>query len=372
MGSLVAFAAFVSDRLVEWRDTRLGELHFWHREVAWLALVTALACAALVWLARTLFRRRHRQTRVTLPALLTGLDSSRMAWVRHTPLLLMLAGIPCFILALADPYTSLSQKRMAFPGRRICLMIDASTSMVRWFDAPTLRQTTGRPAGTSDAAFFTTVAAAERFIRLRMDGKYRDLMALVEFGDQAYVVTPFTNDYDNILLSLSLIGDFGEFLRFPDQGTIISRAIEEGTRLFKNFNYLEASGNILLLFSDGEDAGVISQGTSVKQVVDGAIKAKIPVYFVRINHDKAMGQIIPDTVWKTAVEQTGGRFYAAASESTILQAIRDVDRASTGRIDVKQYVTQRPWFGPFALAAVTFWTIGLTLMLTVPYFRTFP
>ena len=107
-------------------------------------------------------------------------------------------------------------------------------------------------------------------------------------------------------------------------------------------------------------------------VVNEAIAAKIPVYFVRINHDKELGAIIPDSVWKNAVERTGGRFYAAATEATILQAIRDVDRASTGRIDVKQYVTQRAWFGPFALTAAGMWTLALALMLTVPYFRTFP
>ena len=40
-----------------------------------------------------------------------------------------------------------------------------------------------------------------------MDGRYRDLVSLIEFGNEAYVVTPFTSDYDNILLSISLIGD---------------------------------------------------------------------------------------------------------------------------------------------------------------------
>jgi hypothetical protein len=372
MGPLVSFGQFVGARLADWRETGLADLQFWHRDAAWLGLVVALAVTALVWLVRVLFRRHGRPTRVSLPSMLTAIGRSPFAFVRHTPLLLILAGLPFFVLALADPYTSLTQKRVTYPGRRICMMIDASTSMVRWFDAPTLRQTSGATPSSSEAAFFTTVAAAERFVRLRMDGQYRDLMALVEFGDQAYVVTPFTNDYDNILLSLSLIGDFGEFLRFPDQGTIISRAVEQGTRLFKAFDFLDASGNILLLFSDGEDAGVITRGRSVAAVVDDAIAAKIPVYFVRINHDKELGAIIPDSVWKSAVERTGGRFYAAATEATILQAIRDVDRASTGRIDVKQYVTQRAWFGPFALIAAGMWTLALSLMLTVPYFRTFP
>jgi hypothetical protein len=126
-------------------------------------------------------------------------------------------------------------------------MIDASSSMVRPFSAPTLRAGTG-----SQASFFTTVKAAERFVELRTQGKYKDLMALVEFGDQAYVITPFTTDYDNIRLSLSLIGDFSEFIRFPDQGTLLGSAVRQSLALFRAFDFLEASGNLMVLFSDGD------------------------------------------------------------------------------------------------------------------------
>ena len=93
-------------------------------------------------------------------------------------------------------------------------MVDASMSMRIPFTAATLN----RRAAT-DGTFFTTVAAAERFVHLRMKGRYRDLVALVEFGNEAYVVTPFTHDYDNILLSIGLIGDPTEFGLFPDRGT---------------------------------------------------------------------------------------------------------------------------------------------------------
>ena len=89
-------------------------------------------------------------------------------------------------------------------------MIDASTSMRTPFKAQHLNR-----RAETDATFFTAVAAAERFLRLRINGKYRDLVALVEFGNEAYVVTPFTNDYDNILLSTSLIGDPVEYSLFP-------------------------------------------------------------------------------------------------------------------------------------------------------------
>jgi hypothetical protein len=372
MGAVISALQYITGRVHEWRGTSLAELQFWQRDTAWLATLAFVALAATALALRALIRRRARRNRVAVPALLSGMGRSPLAILRHTPLLLFLAGVPFFVLALADPYTSLTQRRETFPGRRICLMIDASTSMVRWFNAPTLRQASSTSGSTSEAAFFTTVAAAERFVRLRMDGKYRDLMALVEFGDQAYVVTPFTHDYDNILLSLSLIGDFGEFLRFPDQGTVLSKAVEQGTRLFKAFDFLDASGNLLLMFSDGEDSSVIAQGKSVRDVINDAVAAKIPIYFVRVNHERALGSVIPDATWKDAVERTGGRFYAAANEGTILQAIRDIDRVSAGRIDVNHYVTQRPWFGPFALAAAALWTLAAALKLTVPMFRTFP
>jgi Ca-activated chloride channel family protein len=279
-----------------------------------------------------------------------------------------MVGLPWFILALADPYSSLTQREETFPGRRICLMIDASSSMVRPFSAPTLR-----PAGSvSQATFLTAVAAADRFVQLRIKGKYRDLMALVEFGDQAYVVTPFTNDYENIRLSLSLVGDYTEFIRFPDQGTLIGRAIQQGVELFRRFDFLDASGNLMVLFSDGEDSEVLDGGKSVGELVQYALAAKVPIYFVRTRFDRAFGSVVSDSSWKEAVEATGGRYYAASDESTILRAIRDIDRVSAGRIKIKQYVTQQPRFRPYTLIAAGTWSLATMLMLTVPYFRRFP
>src|SRR4029453_1412315 len=105
----------------------------------------------------------------------------------------------------------------------------------------------------NEATFFTTVAAAEAFMRQRIAGKYHDLIGLIEFGDEAYVVTPFTTDYDNILLSLSLIGDWTEFMKFPDQGTTIGLAIEQSVELFRAFDFLDAAGNLMLIFSTGQD-----------------------------------------------------------------------------------------------------------------------
>jgi Ca-activated chloride channel family protein len=361
--TLAEISAFLRNNLAEWRSVRVAELLFAHRNTARLAVVVVIAVSLAILVARTTFARRPGSHRVALPAILPIIRSSPFSFVRHGALILFLLGLPFFVLALADPYTSLTQQEVSFPGRRIGLLIDASSSMMEPFKAP------------SDARFFTAVAAAQTFVKMRMKSKFRDLIALIEFGDESYVITPFTNDYDNILLSISLIDDLTEFNKFPDQGTTIGMAINQAVRLFTAFDFLNASGNLLVIFSDGEDTKVSGPrlgGMNVDEILSGATRAKIPVYFIRVSYNKAIGRAFTDPIWKPVVEKTGGKFYAASDEATILNAIAEIDKVAIGKIAIKQYSTQRARFTSFALVAVALWTLALALKLTVPYLRKFP
>src|SRR5204862_1329319 len=219
---------------------------FTPRDAAILAVVALIGLCFTVLVGRALTRKKAGRTQVALPAVLDWSGRNWTALVRHGALLLFLAGRPFFVLAFADPYSSLTKEDVSYPGRRIALMIDASSSMMARFPAAHLNA-----KAPNEATFFTTVAAAETFIRQRMKGKYHDLIGLIEFGDEAYVVTPFTTDYENILLSLSLVGDWTEFMKFPDQGTTIGLAVEQSVNLFKAFDFLDASGNLMVLFTDG-------------------------------------------------------------------------------------------------------------------------
>jgi hypothetical protein len=365
--AIAALRALARDNLADWRALRLVDLQFWHRSEARLMLTALVGLSAVLLLARLAVRLRPGRHRLVLPAVLTSIPRSRGSSLVHVPLLLFLAGVPFFAFAVADPYTALVSRNVSYPGRRITLLIDASTSMRTPFKAEHLNK-----RAATDATFFTTVAAAERFVQLRINGKYRDLLALVEFGNEAYVVTPFTSDYDNILLSVSLIGDLNEWGQFPDQGTIIAQAIEQSVDLFNAFDFLHAAGNVMVIFSDGQDTQVQVHGRTLDEILEGAVETRIPVYFIRTVAGREAGEVIPDDIWKPAVERTGGKFYAAANESVILSAIHDIDRLSAGRIEVKRYTVQEPRFSAFAMAAVGFWTLALALQLTIPYFRRFP
>ena len=368
MVALRSLLLVIRGTLDEWQHMRLSDLEFAQGRTAMLMLAVLGAISLIVLLASSLRRHRPGRRHVTLPAVLPVMRRSLFSPTRHGAFLLFLFGIPFFAVALADPYTALTREEVSYPGRRIAILIDASSSMSAAFTSVRLTQ---RKQQTG-VAFFTTVAAAEYFVKLRMNGPYRDLISLIEFGNEAYVLTPFTTDYQNLLLSMSLIDDWGEWMRFPDQGTVIIQAINRGTQLFQAFDFLNASGNLMVIFSDGEDNQVILQGRPLDEILAEARKHAIPVYMIRMAYNKSLGAVLPDSIWKSAVERTGGRFYPAANEETVLRAVQEIDRLSAGRIDVREYTTERPRFSGYALIAVALWLAAGTLKLGFRHFRTFP
>ncbi|MFN2447369.1 MAG: hypothetical protein ABR606_17510 [Vicinamibacterales bacterium] len=360
--------ALIRLTVLEASRLQIEDLQFVRANTARLLCLALMGLGTAALLARALAARRPGRGRLALPALLAFARASRWAALRHGALVVALAGLACFAVALADPVTMLVRRETTYPGRRISLMIDASSSMLSSLPATKLA-IKGAP---NDAMFFTTVGAARYFVELRMQGQYRDLISLIEFGDQAYVITPFTTDYENVLLSISLIGDWNEFMTFPDQGTIIARAIEQSVRLFTAFDFLEASGNAMVMFTDGVDAEVTEDGRSAFDVLRDAQRAKIPVYFVRVGANREARQAISDDVWRTAVAKTGGRFYAAADEATIVRAVQEIDRASQGEISMRQYSSEQPRFAAFALGAVGLWSLAALMRLSLPFFDKFP
>ena len=367
MSVVDAFGALQRTLIAEWRGLRLADLQFAHARDAQLMLLALLGLTVVLLVARLIIGAGPGRQRLALPALFPSQPRSLAPWFLHLPLLAMLTGLPFLALALAGPYSPLVQREATYPGRRICLTIDASNSMTSAFRTETLKT-----QSDTDQAFFTTIAAAERFVQMRRNGRFRDLLALVEFGTDAYVITPFTNDYDNILLSLSLIGEPHEFASFPDQRTLIARGIEESVALFKAFNYLDASGNMLVIFSDGEDTNAAVHGRSIDDIIREAVEAGVPVYMVRTMYDKRRGEYIPDNLWSEAVEKSGGKFFAASDERTLLQAIAEIDQASAGTIRTTEYAAQRPQFAVFAAMAALCFVVAIAAKLTVPYFQKLP
>jgi Mg-chelatase subunit ChlD len=357
--------ALVDETVGNWLRLRGADVHL---ETAWAAsavLVVLVTSSLLVLLVRWVGSRPPERAHLALPALLPVMRRPRFSVVRHGAFLVFLLGLPFFALALADPRTEFSREETSYPGRRIALLVDASASMILKFDTAKLKVPDNR-------AFYTAVAAAEHFMELRRRGRYRDLIALIQFGNEAYVVTPFTTDYENIQLSIRLISNPREWGGFSDFGTTILRGVGEGINLFKSFEFTNAAGNLMVMFTDGRDNERDIQGASVNAVVAELRQHRIPLYMIRTAFNFGEGKIPQDRLWKALVEQTGGRFYAADSEDAIMRAVAEIDKRSAGRIEVREYTAQRPRFEGYALVAVGLWFLAVVMKLGVRSFRTFP
>jgi hypothetical protein len=355
----------VRDTIDQWLSLRASDVHFDQTWVAMLVLVVLIAAAALTLLARGLRSQKAGRSHIALPAVLPVMRSSHLSVLRHAAFLVFLLGVPFFAVALADPHTAFTREETSYPGRRIALLVDGSSSMVMKFETKSLKTPENR-------AFYTAVAAAEHFMKLRINGRYHDLIALIQFGNEAYVVTPFTTDYENIMLSIRLISSPKEWGSFNDWGTTIMQGLNQATQLFKAFDFVNAAGNAMIMFTDGRDDEKDLKGKPIEAVVADMKKYKIPVYMIRTGYDLKEGQIPTDKLWKGIVEQTGGRFYAADSEQAILRAESEIDKLATGRIDVREYTAQRPRFDGYALIAIAFWLTAGVMKLGFRTFRTFP
>ena len=355
----------VQETAADWFELRWADLHFDAAFTAGLVLVVLAAICLLMLVARGLGSDTPGRTHMALPALLPVMRRPRFSIVRHGAFLVFLLGVPFFAVALADPRTAFTREETSYPGRRIALLVDGSSSMVLKFETKQL-------ATPENRMFYTAVAAAEHFMQLRRNGRYHDLIALIQFGNEAYVVTPFTTDYENIVLSIRLISNPREWGNFNDSGTTIMRGVSEGTNLFKSFDFLNAAGNLMVMFTDGMDDEKNIRGASIDTVLAEMRKYRIPLYMIRTGFNLKEGQVPTDKLWRSVVEQTGGRFYAADSEETILRAEADIDKLSAGRIDVREYTAQRPRFDGYALVAVALWLSAAVMKLGFRSFRTFP
>ena len=364
MAAVGEFFALVGRTLSELTELSGGAFALLQRDTALLvyALLVGVCLALLVF--RRMRRPRAGEGRLVLPAVFGSamFPKNHAASVRHVAYGLFLLGVIAFAFALADPHTALVEDEASYPGHRITMMIDASLSMNTAFATEQLA------AGNT---FLANVSAAEYFVKRRMEGPYQDLVSLVQFGNEAYIVTPFTNDYQNILLSISLVGTPEEYRRFPDHGTLIMKAISRGVQLFRSFDFLGATGNLIVIFSDGQDTHARFEDVTLDDIMQEAADNEIPVYFIRTAYDQELGDIISDQQWKLAVERTGGKFFPAENEAAILSAIHEIDALAKGRIRVKRYVAHEPRFQAFALVAVLFWMTGLAMTLGFKQFRRF-
>lgn len=336
-----------------------------HKSEAGIVAVVFTAAVLFAIILKSSRRKIPGRSAIAFPAFLPGSKKSFWRFAVWIPCCFVLAGIPFFLVALADPRSGFTEEIKSVRGRRIAILIDSSSSTNQEFKWSEKLKRSGLQVG-----FYTEVGAAEYFVRTRIRGNSNDSIALIQFGDESYVVVPFTNDYDTILTSISLISDPAERAKFPDTGTKISQSINQAVELFKTFGFLDITGNAMVLFSDGMDTDYLFETKTLEQILANAVRGNIPLYFIRIQG--GISSYATDADWAKVVKQTGGEFFVGKDDDSILQAIEAIDRKTVGEIETRRYGVKEPRFVIFVLSALGFWAVALASYLFFRKFRKFP
>lgn len=213
-----------------------SEFHFLRPE--WFWALPALCAIAFLWLRRSLSRRGWAE--LCDARLLPYILERRPERGSRFPVLLFILAALLSVVALAGP----AWKRLPQPVYRnesaLVIVLDLSKSM----DAEDIQ-----PSRLGRARY-----KISDILQQRKDG----LTALTVYSDQAYVVTPLTEDRATILNQLPAL----ETAIMPTQGTRAATALQRAVQLLKQSG--NSSGNVLLI-TDGVDQKAQDAAEELKQ-----------------------------------------------------------------------------------------------------------
>lgn len=294
----------------------------------WL-LVGVLALAG-IYVARQ-FRRKQYAVRFTNLALLDKIAPHRPGWRRHVPALAFALALGTFVLAFAQPSTSVKVPR---ERATVVMAIDTSLSMEATDIAPTRIQ--------------AAKEAASSFVDLLPT---RLNLGLVSFSGTAQVLVAPTNDHSLIKRSISSL-ELGPRTAI---GEAVFLSLQSINSVPSEPGQAKPPARIVLM-SDGET----TVGRANEMAGQAAAEAKVPIYTIAFGTDGGTvaveGRLVPVPVNREALRQlsetTGGKAFDATTGKELRQVYAGIG-SSIGFRKVPKEVTA--WFVGvgllFALAA---------------------
>jgi Ca-activated chloride channel family protein len=285
---------------------------------------------------------------------------------RQLPAFLLTAAVILTVLALMDPQLPYSEREVESLGLDIAIVLDLSASMQEVMsgqeieppDPPDPNQTMSlTPLGKT--RLDTTKDALRDFISRR----YEDRIGLVVFSDNAYVVSPLTLDYDYLFEYLDMID--GQILRGEGM-TAIGEGIALANVLLYRQRGEQQRNQVIVVFTDGEH----NIGRDPLEVLPQVNAAGIRVHAVGVDIEQRIRE--KEAVMKLieAIKANGGSYFDANSEAELLAVTSELDSLEKHLLISKQYVQQMPVYHWFALPALIFILIAVTLR-TFPWFSDF-
>ncbi len=319
-----------------------------------------LALFALPFWARHYIKSRaatRHSVRFSDIGSITKLASYRNPLAVHSPFILRIVAAALIIIAIARPQTGFSEEEIISKGIDIMLTLDLSSSMSATDLAP------------------SRIAAAKRVIGKFVQGRKNDRIGLVVFAAAGYTQCPLTLDYPVLqkFLVRSKIG-------LIEDGTAIGLALATASNRLKDST---AKSKIAILLTDGvNNRGAIDPITAAQM----AKAVDVKVYTIGVGREGTYMQTIDDPVYgkqrvparteidekllQQIAETTGGQYFRAEDESTLLAIYEHINKLEKTDIKSKVYMRYSDWF--MYLLAPALALIMLELLMPVTRWSTLP
>lgn len=280
-----------------------------------LWLLGLLAIPPLLWwLRRSRLRRNVWRDAVDahlLPHLLQGGVVDTLGWRAKLPARVLSSAFALSMLALAGPSWRSVPQPLWQDRNPLVIAVDLSSA--------------SQTADVQPSRLLQARAKIAHILRTRGGGQ----IALVAYADDAYTVSPLTDDADNIALFLDALSPDV----MPRDGSRADRAIEESARLLARAGF--GRGDILLITDHpgggANSAAVESRGSGYRVSVLGLGTAAGGAY--RDRDGDVLAARLDGPALRTLAESGGGHYAAFAPDDSDLVALGVLE---ADRIDAAQ------------------------------------
>ena len=287
-----------------------------------------------------------------------GIRPSFRVKYRHFPMILRMAAIFIFIIAMARPQAGQKEEEIITEGIDIILTLDTSGSMKAEDFKPQNR-----------------LGAAKEVLEDFIKSRHNDRIGLVIFARHSFTQCPLTLDY-GVLLDLLEKIDIG----IIEDGTAIGTAIANSVNRLRDS---KVKSKIIVLLTDGmNNAGKIDPQTAAKTAK--ALDIKIytvgagkpggalypiedPIFgkrYVRMNTE------IDEDLLQEVAQVTGGMYFRAKDEKGLKEIYETISKLEKTEIETKEYANYTELAGIFLLPALLI--ILLEVILSNTIFRKIP
>ncbi len=277
-----------------------------------------------------------------------SINRLRRGMLQEWQVILLAAGLICFFIALAGPYKPIANSEQTVQGVGIMLIMDLS--------------------GTMEAEDFlpgNRLSVSKRVLSKFISNRNQDLIGLVVFGTDAFLVSPLTLDHKRVIQQLGSV-----------QVGSIEGMTAIGTALVKGANHLRKAqlhSKVMILVTDGENnagdidpitAAQLAQAIGIKVYTIGLGKiGGAPMPFIHPVYGKQYVRNPDGSVYLTKLDEpllqhiasiTGGLYFRATDTESLYRIADYIDTLEKTKIETKRWENRKPRAWPFILSGLLF------------------